>query len=140
MPYEIFERQTPRTGTPMLSFSKIGGISFNQPASRLLQKEAYDYVLLLWDASAKKLALKATANKKDPRSYLIRYNTKGNGAGFSAKTFLDHVGIDYSRRKALPVEIHPNREFFIEVAIPDALFAKEEAQQTVPFPKAASAS
>jgi len=128
MAYEIFERKTPRIGSPFLSFSKIGQIAFNQTAARVLRKEAIETVLLLWDVDARKLAMKTTANKKDTRSYTVRYNEKGNGASFSAKTFLDHAGIDYSKRKAIPITINPNSEYFLEVAIPDTFFKKEEAQ------------
>ena len=91
MGYEIFERKTPRMGTPLLSFSKIGGITFNQTASRILQKASITNVLLMWDAKDKKLAMKTASTSNDIRSYVIRYNDKGNGAGFSAKTFLDYA-------------------------------------------------
>jgi hypothetical protein len=125
MAYEVFERKTPRLGIPMLSFSKIGQISFNQSASRIFQKETIETILLLWDASDRKLAMKVTSNKKDPRAYTIRINDKGNGASFSAKTFLDHAGIDYSQRKAIPININVNSEYFLEVAIPETLFKKQ---------------
>ncbi|MGO8790141.1 MAG: hypothetical protein ACLQVL_22530 [Terriglobia bacterium] len=125
MAYEVFTRKVPRTGTPFLSFSKIGTFAFNQTASRILQKETIEHVLLLWDATANKLAVKTTSNKKDPRAYRIRYNDKGNGATFSAKTFLDYVGIDYSERKPLPIEITPNSEYIVEVKIPDELMKKK---------------
>jgi hypothetical protein len=128
MPYTVFERKTPRLGTPMMSFSRIGQVSFNQPAARILQREAIETVLLMWDSAERKLALKATNNKKDPRNYVIRYNEKGNGASFSAKTFLDHVGINYSERKAIPININPNNELFLEVAIPDSLFSQQALQ------------
>jgi hypothetical protein len=119
--YEIFTRKTPRMGNPVMSFSKIGQISFNQSAARILQKEPIEYILLMWDSAEKKLALKSISNKKDPRAYRIRYNDKGNGASFSAKTFLDHAGIDYSERRPVPVEINPQSEMFLEVKIPEAL-------------------
>jgi hypothetical protein len=129
MAYTVFERKTPRLGLPMLSFSRIGQIAFNQSAARILQKETIETILVLWDAEEKKLAMKVIGNKKDTRSYTIRYNDKGNGASFSAKTFLDHVGIDYSERKAIPISINPNNEYFVEVSIPDALMKKGGAQQ-----------
>lgn len=135
MPYAIFERKTPRMGNPMVSFSKIGQITFNQPAARILQKEPFETVLLMWDSAANKLAMKATSNKKDPRAYIIRYNDKGNGAVFSAKTFLDHIGIDYSERRGLPIEINPNCELFLEVKIPDTFF-KKVSQKTLVMEKA----
>jgi hypothetical protein len=131
MAYEIFERKTPRVGIPLVSFSRIGQVTFNQPAARILQKDAIETILLLWDAGEKKLAMKTTANKKDTRAYTIRYNDKGNGASFSAKTFLDHAGINYSQRKAIPITINANSEYFLEVTIPE-IFFKQGGLQTVP--------
>jgi len=64
-------------------------------------------------------------NKKDARAYVIRYNSKANGASFSAKTFLDHAGINYSERKAIPIEINPNNELFLEVTIPAKFMQKQ---------------
>jgi hypothetical protein len=128
MPYEVFTKKTTRMGTPTVSFSKIGQIAFNQTASRILQKETIEFVLILWDATEGKLAFKSTNNKKDPRAYRIRYNDKGNGAGFSAKTFLDHAGIDYAERKAIPIDITPDLEMFVEVKVPEALLKKKSPQ------------
>ena len=76
-------------------------------------------------STTNKLAVKTTSNKKDPRAYRIRYNDKGNGATFSAKTFLDYIGIDYSERKPIPIEITPNSEYIVEVKIPDELMKKK---------------
>jgi hypothetical protein len=128
MPYEVFTRKTPRLGTPMVTFSKIGQVAFNQSAARILQKAAIESILLLWDASDNKLALKSTSNKKDVRAYRLRYNEKANGAGFSAKTFLDHAGIDYSERKPLTIDINPDMEMFLEVKIPESMMKKKSPQ------------
>jgi hypothetical protein len=131
MPYEIFTRKVPRAGTPMMSFSKIGQIAFNQSAARILQKDAIEYVLLMWDSSEKKVAIKSTSNKKDQRTYRIRYASKGNGAGFSAKTFLDYIGIDYSERKGMQIEINTNSELLIEAKVPDGFFKKKASQPRI---------
>lgn len=80
----------------------------------------------MWDAKDKKLAMKTASTSNDIRSYLIRYNTKGNGAGFSAKTFLDYAGINYTQRKAIPISINPEKEFLIETPIPDACLKLQE--------------
>ncbi len=135
--YEIFERKAPRMGIPMMTFTTLGQIAFNQPAARILQKEPVETILLLWDKTGKKLAMKSTLNKKDTRSYTIRYNDKGNGASFSAKTFLDFTGIDISTRKAMPITINMNSEYFIEVTLPDEFF-KKDGIQSVPVRKVAS--
>jgi hypothetical protein len=126
MPYAMFEKKTPRMGTPVLSFSKIGSISFNQTAARQLEKAGVKKVFLMWDSEGKKLALKNTSDEKDPRAYTVRYNDKGNGAGFSAKTFLDFAGIDYSQRRPMTIDIMPDKEFLVEVRIPDSCFGKME--------------
>jgi hypothetical protein len=76
------------------------------------------------------MVLKAISNKKDPRAYRMRYNEKGNGAVFSAKTFLDYVGIDYSERTPIPIEIRTDAENFLEVKIPETLL-KNDVQSTL---------
>ena len=132
MAYAVFEKKTPRLGTPVLSFSKIGSLSFNQTAARQFKKLGIKNVLLLWDSETRQLALKATSDEKDARSYVIRYNEKGNGASFSAKTFLDYAGIDFSNRKPMTIDISPNKEFLVEVKIPDSLFVNVvESQETI---------
>ena len=126
MAYEVFTRKTPRMGNPVVSFSKIGQIAFNQYAARQLQKAGVEFVLLMWDPEERKIGIK-TAGEKDPRAYRMRYNDKGNGASFSAKTFLDFIGVDYSERKAIPVEIDATTELIVEVNVPDSFFAKKSA-------------
>jgi hypothetical protein len=128
MPYEIFTKKTPRMGNPIMSFSKIGQITFNQTAARILQKAAIENMLLMWDSVEGKLALKSTSNKKDLRAYRIRYNEKGNGASFSAKTFLDYVGIDYSTRRPIPIDINPDSEMFLEAKLPEECLKPKKAQ------------
>ena len=74
----------------------------------------------MWDAILEdKFAVKSTSNKKDIRAYRLSYHAEGNGAGFSAKTFLDYIGFDYSERRTLPIELNPNNEIFLEVQIPE---------------------
>jgi hypothetical protein len=127
---EWFAKKTPRLGTPVMSFSKIGQFHFNQSAARIMQKEPIEYILVGWDSAENKIVLKVISNKKDPRAYHIRYNEKGNGAVFSAKTFLDYVGIDYTERRPIPIDIKLEAENFLEVKIPDALL-KKNGQQTI---------
>jgi len=129
MAYEVFEKKTTRLGTPVMSISKLGSLTFNQTASRQFQKLGVKTVLLMWDSEARKIALKKISDENDPRSYVMRYNDKGNGSSFSAKTFLDYAGIDYSQRKPIAIEISPNKEFLIEVQLPDSLFSKREEPQ-----------
>jgi hypothetical protein len=93
----------------------------------------------MWDTEERKIALKSTSNKKDPRAYRIRYQEQGNGATFSAKTFLDFIGVDYSQRRGLAIEINPNHEMVIEVKVADEFF-KRKTQPRIVSRTAASAS
>jgi hypothetical protein len=129
--YEVFTRKIPRMGTPVMSFSKLGQITFNQSAAAVLHKDAVENILLLWDSQERMMGMKTTSNKKDPRAYHIRFHAKGNGANFSAKTFLDYIGADYSERKAVPIEIKSDREIFVEVKLPDTVFKKKVGQPKI---------
>jgi hypothetical protein len=131
MAYTIFEKKSPRLGTTVMSFSRIGSITFNQMTAGQFKKLGVKNVLLMWDPETRQLALKTTLDEKDPRSYVVRYNEKGNGASFSAKTFLDYAGINYSHRKSISIDISAEKEFLIEVKIPDSLFGLEEHQETI---------
>lgn len=126
MAYMIFERKTPRIGSPMLSFSNLGQLSLNQPAARILKERNVRVVLIMWDPDEHKLGLRSISNLKDPRGYVVRFNSKGSGASFSCKTFLDFAGIDYATRKAVPVEISVKGDIVLEVKLPESLFKNQE--------------
>lgn len=51
--------------------------------------------------------------KKDQRAYRLAYGKKGNGAGFSAKTFMDHIGYDYSESRSTPVTWDEGESMYI---------------------------
>ena len=44
---------------------------------------------------------------------------------------MDHAGIDYAERRSVPIEIHADREIFIEVKLPDAIFKKKMGQPKI---------
>ena len=103
MGYEVFSRKTSRAGTPMLTISKLGRISFNKHATNRLSKDVVEFVILLWDKEARRIAIRPIS-KKEPRAYRVTYGIKGNGAGFSAKTFFDFIEYDYTESRSFPVE------------------------------------
>jgi hypothetical protein len=76
-------------------------MAINKRATAFFEKNAVEYVLLLWDGDQKKIAIRPIA-KRDQRAYRLKYGDKGNGAGFSAKTFFDHIGLDYSESRPMP--------------------------------------
>jgi hypothetical protein len=103
MAWEIFDRKTARTVEPTVTLTTLGRLALNRGAASILEKIAAEQVFLLWDSLANKVAVKVTG-KKDPRSYHLHYGAKGNGAGFSAVTFLNHIKYDWSETRMFPLE------------------------------------
>jgi hypothetical protein len=118
--YTIFTRKVPRVGTPSVTLSSYGRIQFNKPATARLEKEAVEYVLLLWDADERKVGVRAIG-KKDPRAYRVAYGVKGNGAGLSTKTFFDHIRLNYSESRSIPVQTSDG-DIILEFQIPEEFF------------------
>jgi hypothetical protein len=112
MAWEIFSRKVRRSGTPSVTFNKLGRISLNKTATSVLEKDAVEFVLLLWDPAKRQVGIRPIT-KKDQRAYRLAYGKKGNGAGFSAKTFMDHIGYDYSESRSTPVRWDEGESMFI---------------------------
>ena len=101
MAYEIFTRKVTRAGTPTVAVSKSGRIALNKSAFAVLDKNAIEFVLLLWDKDRHRIGIRPIT-KKDSRAYSLKFGPKKNGAYFSAKTFLDYIKIDYAETKSFP--------------------------------------
>src|SRR4051812_28365656 len=84
IPYEVFSRKISRVGTPMLTITKLGRIALNKTATARFERDAVEFVILLWDKESRRIAIRPIT-KKDARAYRVSYGQKGNGAGFSAK-------------------------------------------------------
>jgi len=112
MAWEIFSRKVRRSGTPAVTFNKLGRISLNKTATAILERDAVEFVLLLWDPIKRQVGIRPIT-KKDQRAYRLAYGKKGNGAGFSAKTFMDHIGYEYSESRSTPVRWDEGESMFI---------------------------
>ncbi len=126
MPFEVFSRKTSRVGTPMMTFTTLGRIALNKSSTRTLEKDAVEFVVLLWDRDSRRVAIRPLT-KKDPRAYRVAYGKNGNGAGFSAKTFLDYIEYDYSVSRSFAAEWN-DKEGQFEAQIPVEHF-KDVKQQ-----------
>jgi hypothetical protein len=119
MSYEIFEKKATRIGAPAITISK-DRISANSPAARIFHQQAVEFVLLLWDKTNRKLALRPLT-KKDSRAYKLTYgqikNNQPNGLTFSARSFLSHIGWDYAEKKVMPAAWN-EEEGIMECEIP----------------------
>jgi hypothetical protein len=126
MPFEIFSRKVVRRGSPSVTATKLGRMAINKAATAYLEKYAVEFVLLMWDADLRKIGVRPIS-KKDPRAYKVTYGDKGNGAGFSAKTFFDYIGLDYSMSRVFPATWNTEQEI-LELDVPEE-FLKTSAQQ-----------
>jgi len=125
MTWEIFSRKVRRSGNPSLTFNKLGRISLNKTATAKLEIDAVEFVLLLWDPTRRQVGIRPIT-KKDQRAYRLAYGKKGNGAGFSAKTFMDHIGYDYSESRSTPVRWDEGESMFIAEVPMEYLRAKPQ--------------
>jgi hypothetical protein len=128
MPYEIFTRKVRKLGTPAVTVTKLGRMALNKAATTPFEKQAVENILLMWDGERRQFAIKPI-KEKDARSYTLSYGARGNGAGFSAKTFFDFIGLDYSESRMMPAEWNEQDQMF-EVKVPDTFFVHRRPQAT----------
>jgi len=124
MAYEIFTRKVRKLGTPAVTVTKLGRMALNKAATVPFEKQAVENVLVMWDADRRQFAIRPIT-KKDTRSYKITYGAKGNGAGFSAKTFFDYIGLDFSESRTMSAEWNDQDGMF-EVKVPDEFFLQKK--------------
>lgn len=126
MGFEVFSRKFQVSGSPAISFSKLGRLSFNKSASVKLKEYTAESVLLLWDKESKRIGVQLIT-KNDNRSYKIHWSPRGDGCGFTASTFLKYVGLDVSVTKSLPAQWYDEQKMFI-VELPEEYLKKDEVQ------------
>ena len=103
MAWEVYTRQVIRTGEPAITITKMGRIALNKLASEILDKDKATHVLVLWDKESFKCGIKI-ANSKDIGAYNLTPGFNGNGAGFSAVTFLNYVKYDWTTTRSFTAE------------------------------------
>jgi hypothetical protein len=57
----------------------------------------------MWDKESSECAAKV-ALSKDTGTYKLTFNTKSNGAGFSAVTFLNYIRYDWTKTRSFNAE------------------------------------
>lgn len=126
MAYEIYTRKVRRLGSPQIALMNNGRVSFNKASAALLTEQAVEFVLLMWDSSARKIAIRPIA-KKDSRAYKI--NVRSNSAGFSAKTFLEDIGFDYEKGTVIfPLSWNAEQGIF-EMSLSEGVSNQRRAQK-----------
>jgi len=133
MAYEVFKRTGVRVDEPTLSLVPGGRVALNAAACRLLIAAGVKRVLLLWDGSNNKLALKA-APKGDKNAYAVSIVADKHAGSLRAKSFLDHIGWNGSRREMLSA-IWNEEQKMLEVTLPQKLPSSEHGRDLKPRTK-----
>ena len=133
MTYEIFEKKAIRVGTPAVTFNRKDRISINSQAAKIFHQQAVEFVLLLWDKQGRRAALRPLT-KKDSRAYKLSYgrvsNNQPNGASFSARAFLNHIGWKtQDEKKTVPATWNDDDQMLEFVLPADCL--EHDNQQTL---------
>jgi hypothetical protein len=116
--------------SPTITFTALGRISLNSAATRTLEREAVEFVLLAWDKDRQMVAIRPT-RKKDTRTYHVSFGKKGNSAGFSAKTFMDYIRFDYSETRTMSA-VWNESENQLEAKIAPEHLKSETAIEPIP--------
>lgn len=132
MAFEIFTRKIHRGKGPSVSFTTNGRMAFNKSATDQLEKVGAEKVFVMWDKDNNRIGIRPTT-KKDPRTYDIHYSKKGNGSGFSASTFLKHIGYKETETHTL-LASWEEQEGILVVEVPEEYLSREKQQSTLPIP------
>lgn len=116
MAYELFHRTSVRVDTPLLSIVPDGRIVFNAAATRTLAHAGVKHVVILWDKSNRRMAIKAT-NKADKNGFAVSLVSLGHSGSLRAKSFLSHVRWTATERETLPAVWNESQKIF-EVELP----------------------
>lgn len=124
MGFEVISRKTRMfVGTPAISFTKLGRLSFNTVASAQLRENKAEKVLLLWDKEVKRIGVQIST-KEDDRAYKINWSPRGDGGGFTASTVIKYIGLDISETRSMPVKWDEQQRMFI-IDIPEKYLKKD---------------
>lgn len=116
MAYEVFKRTGARVETPTLSIVPDGRIVINAATVRIVRENRIVSVLLLWDASNHRLALKAT-HRGDKNSYAVSVSASSHSGSLRAKAFLSHIGWNARKREMIPA-VWNEKERMFEATLP----------------------
>jgi hypothetical protein len=112
MAYEVFDNKATRLRSPEVTIATDGRLALNADAGDLVKEVGAKFVHLLWDAEARKIALRPLA-KLDSRSYTLSvpYAHK-RGMLVSASTFMRYIGWPLSKRVTLPAQWNEKERFW----------------------------
>jgi len=134
MSWQIYEKTRERKATePIMTISKkFGRLAFNSPAAEIMKKNAMESVLLMWNPENLQIGIR-NVMKKDARAYSLHFAKKQYGASFGARSFLNHIGYDYSETRKFSCEWNEQDGIFVVQLTLDA-FASKSGQRITKMP------
>lgn len=115
MAYEVFQRTAVRVDEPTLAITPDGRMVLNAAAARTFERYGVKFVLLLWDKSNLKIALKAT-HQDDKNAYAVSHVPSKHAMSLRAKLFLGYIGWSSSKREILPATWN-DKDSKLEIAL-----------------------
>jgi hypothetical protein len=116
MAYEVFKRTGARVETPTLSITPDGRMTINAAAVRIAQESRVKSVVLLWDPTNHRLAVKI-AKRGDANSYALSIAPSSHSGSLRAKSFLNHIGWKARKRERIPASWNEKERMF-EATLP----------------------
>jgi len=118
MSFEIYQRSKPRVlgkqnnPNPCVNIGGNSRLTFNNTTTTIFKNTGVCKVIFLWDAEAKRIGIKPTAND-DINGYKISYiNNKGSAC--SGMGFLKHINVVLSKRTFIMQWDEQNQMFVID--------------------------
>ena len=127
MAYEVFEKTAVRVDQPALSLVPDGRIALNTAAIRTLRAAGIKSVLLLWDKTERKIALKA-ASARDRNAYAVSGLRDGHSASMRCKPFLTYIGWNSPKRILLEA-VWNDEEKMLETTLPKEHLGTEASEK-----------
>jgi hypothetical protein len=123
MAYEVFKRSGARVESPTLSIVPEGRIAINAAAARIFVSLGIKSVLLLWDQSTHKLAIKS-AHKGDKNAYAVSIAPASHSGSLRAKSFLSYIGWNAPKREMIAATWN-EKEKMLEATLPPERLQKK---------------
>lgn len=119
----MFKRTSARVDTPTISIATGGKIAINAAACRVLLEAGIKTVVILWDKTSNKMAIKA-APKGDKNSFTVTFAQDHHSGSLAAKSFLRHIGWNAPKREMLPTTWNAAEKMF-ETTVPPQYLAAD---------------
>lgn len=133
MAWEVFSRKVIRTDNPNVTVTTMGRMAFNKSATTYFEKEKVTHVLAMWNSDKSLCGVKSIV-EPEPRAYKLSFGVKGNGAGFSAVTFLNHIKYDWATTRSFPLNWDDASSMF-SFRIPAEFIGKVSGDRKAPIGK-----